>query len=106
MNFATLMSGCRIRSGIRYTESTVCKPLVCVLPLCRKPCTSKTVKKHFLRRSGLLNKGQRFALKASEVLSSSPYSRLVDILCQAEISVNRKNPIVECVDKVDDKNCA
>lgn len=49
-----------------YTES-------CVL--------ATTVKNNFLRRKRLLDKGQRFVLKASEVLRSSPYSGLSDILC-------------------------
>lgn len=67
---------------------------------------ANTTKNHFLRRSGLLNKGQRFALKALEVLLSGPYSRIADNLCKAEISVSRKNPVFESADKVVNKTCA
>lgn len=88
MNFAMLMSNCGVQS---YGSQQSVSPF-CVFRLyAGNRVLANTVKKHFLR-SGLLNKGQRFALKALEVLSSGPYSRLVDILCKAEISVSRKIP--------------
>lgn len=90
----------------RAMQSTVHKPLCVFCLYVGKRVLANTVKKCFLRRSGILNKGQRFALKALEVRLNSPYSRLVDIPHKAEISVSRKNPIFECADKVDDKTCA
>lgn len=89
-------------TGLRSQQSVSC---LCMFGLYVGNCVlANTIKKHFLR-SGLLNKGQRFALKAL-VLLSSLYSRLVDILCKAEISVSRRKRIYECAGKIDNKNCA
>lgn len=71
-------------------EPTFPEPLLCVLPV-GKRASANTIRKHFLQ-SEFLDKGQRFALKALEVLLSRSYSRLVDILHKAEVSVSRKIP--------------
>lgn len=70
-----------------WLQSTELQCLQLISPLCvfcfyTESCVlATTVKNNFLRRSRLLNKGQRFVPKASEVLLCGPYSRLSDILC-------------------------
>lgn len=71
-------------------ESIFPESLLCVWPV-GKCASANTIRKHFLQ-SEVLDKGQRFALKALEVLLSRSYSRLVDILHKAGVSVSRKIP--------------